>query len=152
MLPLSPDITLANNFLHLYPSVVGALVTDMHFNTRDRMGRLIAFLANAIHRGWPAPHGLACNEHTAMLLDVTSGIGTVVGNGPAYALSYDTRPTVLEKETPLTWKGISTQRLHPGDSFDFVNWKVHSSGADATYTLNVDDGDLYSKGNDGKIY
>jgi cyanophycinase-like exopeptidase len=123
----------------------------MHFVVRDRMGRLVGFLANALHRGFPPAGGFACNEKTSFVLDTTSGIGQVVGQGPAYALTPTTTPSVLEKETPLTWYNVSTQRLDAGDFFDFVKFKALDE-LNIPYMLNVDDGDLSAQGNGGKIY
>jgi len=150
-LPLDSDITLANDMLVLYPSIRGQIITDMHFVVRDRMGRLVGFLANALHRGFPPAHGFACNEKTSFILDTTSGIGQVVGQGPVYALTPTLQPEVLEKETPLTWYNVSTQRLEEGDLFDFVKFKALDE-QNIPYMLNVDDGDLSSTGNGGKIY
>lgn len=149
MLPLDADITLADDMLSLHSALVGPLTTDMHFVVRDRMGRLIGFLANGIHRQWKPARGFACNERTAFLLDTNTGVGTLVGDGPAFALSYQNVPEVLEKETPLTWSNITCQRLVTGDSFDFNQW---TGGSTEAYMLHVNDGDLSSTGNNGNIY
>ena len=146
--PLSHKITLADDFLQLYPTVLRHVLTDMHFVIRDRMGRLISFMANAINRGW-TPRGFACNEKTAVLLSPSTGIGVVVGTGPAFALSYQSNPSVLESHTPLTWSNVTVQRLEVGDSFSFVTFKALRAST-LTYSLSVDDGVLTSS--NGYIY
>src|SRR6185295_8361900 len=58
-------------------------LTDSHFVTRDRMGRLMAFLARQIQDGKvAAPLGVAVNEVTSLEVD-RNGLATVVGDGPA---------------------------------------------------------------------
>ncbi len=146
--PLMANISLADNFLSLYPSLLGPVLTDMHFVVRDRMGRLVAFLANAVSRGW-TPRGFACNEKTAMLLDATTGIGRLVGQGPAYALSYSEQPSVLEAGQPLSWKGIAVQKLVAGDLFSFSSFERLDQQI-PPYTLSVKRGKLTSS--TGSVY
>ncbi len=146
--PLSPKITLANDFLQLFPSSVGHVLTDMHFVVRDRMGRLVAFMANAIHRGW-TPRGFAANEKTAVLLSPGTGLARVIGAGPVFALSYASNPSVLQQGAPLTWSNITVQRLEAGDLFNFESFSALDRFA-LTYTLTVKDGQLSSS--TGSIY
>lgn len=55
------------------------------------MGRLLAFLARLQYStDWTngeAVHGVACSEHTAVLVDGQTGLGYFMGVGPAYFLS-----------------------------------------------------------------
>lgn len=75
--PLNKNISLVDDFLVIYPRVRGSLITDMHFVVRNRMGRLIAFLANALNRGFEPARGFACNEVTSFLLDKDTGVGYI---------------------------------------------------------------------------
>jgi cyanophycinase len=146
--PLQVNISLADDFLALYPPWLGWVLTDMHFVTRDRMGRLVAFMANAIHRGW-TPRGFACNEKTAVLLDGATGVGRVVGQGPAYALSYSEGPSVLQEGEPLSWEEVTVQKLEARDLFSFRDFKRLDRQV-PPYTLSVKSGKLTSS--TGSIY
>ena len=145
--PLSPLVTLANDFLRL--SYLGRVQTDMHFNTRDRMGRLLAFMANSVSRGWPQPVGFACNESTAMLLDGETGVGQLVGVGPAYAVFATGMPSVVAPNEPLSWANITVQKLMPGDLFSFRTFQRLDTQV-PPYTLTVNRGVLSSS--TGSIY
>ncbi|SFB18253.1 Peptidase family S51 [Collimonas sp. OK607] len=60
-------------------------VTDSHFNTRDRMGRTLAFMARNVADGWVSPaaatitneHAIAVDEQTALLLETEPVTGDV---------------------------------------------------------------------------
>ena len=56
---------------------MGNLVTDTHFDTRDRMGRFITFVARLLRDVWAGDRawGIAVDEETALLID-----GFVRGN------------------------------------------------------------------------
>jgi hypothetical protein len=60
---------------------LGDVVTDSHFMQRDRMGRLVTFMANAdAHNLVPGlARGIGVNEQTALLINA-DGIAQVVGN------------------------------------------------------------------------
>jgi cyanophycinase-like exopeptidase len=47
------------------------LVTDTHFDTRDRMGRFITFVGRLMRDVWSSPSawGVAVDEGTALLVD-----------------------------------------------------------------------------------
>ena len=72
------------------------MLTMALFRQRDRMGRLVAFLARVAAAQWdvgdaqpggqPGVLGVGVSEHTAVLVDGDSGVGTFVGVGPAYFL------------------------------------------------------------------
>ena len=58
------------------------VITDTHFFQRDRMGRLVAFVARIAQAGWAAADnqtthqtgvlGIGISEHTAVLVDASS--------------------------------------------------------------------------------
>ena len=87
MNPLSPRITLINGFLNI--PILRGIITDTHFTERERMGRLLVFLARLNLPGGEnmnPPHlirGLGVDQETAMLL-TPEGAAEVVGKGHAY--------------------------------------------------------------------
>ena len=69
-------------------------ITDSHFVARDRMGRLLAFLARQIKDGRATSAlGVAVNEVTSVVVD-RNGLATVMGAGPAYFVLADHLPEV----------------------------------------------------------
>lgn len=149
--PLQRNITLVDDMLQV-TSYGGPFICDMHFVTRDRMGRLVAFMVNAWkgHSWGPLVRGLACDEHTALLLDTKTGMAQVVGTSTAYALTYNPKigPTALK---PLSWQQVDVIRLSVMDLFDFAHW-VPLNAHQQWYQLRVTKGVLSAIGNNGSIY
>ncbi|MCE9577640.1 MAG: cyanophycinase [Deltaproteobacteria bacterium] len=97
------------------PALAG-IVTDTHFATRDRMGRLLAFVARLRTDGVVArPVGLGVNEATALVID-EHGTGRVVGAGAVYAIVPTAAPTTCAASAPLVWADVPLFRLHAGDT------------------------------------
>ena len=68
--PLGPAVTLVDDFLHLPPLYESEVITDSHFDTRERLGRLLAFMAYlAKTRHTAAIVGLGVDENTALCID-----------------------------------------------------------------------------------
>src|SRR5207244_2997527 len=66
--PYDPLVTLDGAFVAL-PALAN-VVTDTHFVVRDRLGRLIAFVARAAQDGLLAsPIGIGVDEETALVID-----------------------------------------------------------------------------------
>jgi cyanophycinase len=148
--PYIADITLAKDFLSV-PNLSG-LITDSHFSTRDRMGRLVTFMARIIKDGWAASvKGIGVEEGVAIGID-QDGIGTVYAGAGIYA--YPTRTTapasVCLAGTPLSIAGIETYKIGTGAKFDFNTWTVTSGASTTPYTLTVNNGVLSSSV--GSIY
>lgn len=96
-------------------------LTDSHFVTRDRMGRLMAFLARQIKDGRvAAPLGVALNEVTSVQVD-RNGLATVVGDGPAYFVLADHAPEVCVAGTPLTYSNFKIWKVPSGGTFNLMN-------------------------------
>jgi len=127
------------------------IITDMHFYQRDRMGRLVTFLARLMistpnnESGDANVRGIACDEATALIVD-QNGIGQVVSqsnsNNFAYFLTPSTPPSVCKTGVPLSFSDIRVERLSVGGSFDIKTWKVINNNL--SYTLNVNNGNLTS--------
>lgn len=95
-----------------------ATLTDSHFVTRDRMGRLMAFLARQIQDGvTPSALGVAVNEVTSLVVDA-NGLARVMGDGPAYFVLADHAPEVCAARTPLTYSNFKIWKVTSGGTFD----------------------------------
>jgi cyanophycinase len=146
--PFSPLITIEDGFLNLSP-LLADKITDDHFVTRNRMGRLVTFLARIIQDGQAAQvSGIATNENTAFLMEA-DGWGTVVGSSTAYFLRTPGPPEVCQPDTPLTYNDVSVYRVEAGDTFDIRAWT--GTGGTA-YTLSAIAGVLQSSQPGGGIY
>jgi cyanophycinase len=141
-------ITIDDGFLNLSP-LLAATITDDHFVTRHRMGRLVTFLARIVESGEERQaFGIALNENTAFLMD-PSGEGGVVGSGTVYFLRTPGPPEVCAPEMPVTYTGLSVYRISKGDRFDVATWT--GTGGTA-YSISAVAGVLTSTQKGGKIY
>jgi cyanophycinase len=153
---LSSAISLADPFHHrvvivrdfLKIPILKGTITDTHFSKRDRMGRLLVFMARILQSGdVKTIHAIGVDEHTAVLLN-PEGAGRVVGTGAAYFLSASGLPTQCRQGVPLTFESVSVQKLTAGDRFDVEHWH----GGTTTYTLSVRAGKVHSSQANGSIY
>ncbi len=146
--PYDRAVTLGRDVLRL-PDL-GGLITDQHFDTRDRMGRLLTFMARIVNDGWAGSvHGIGVDVETALL--VADGSATRVGTGAAYFLSTVGLPQVCRPKTALTYRNISTERLAGGGSFDLRNWASYDGGT-TKYAVSAVGGVLSSTQPGGAIY
>lgn len=112
--PYNPYMTMERQFVAFAP--VAGVVTDTHFAARDRMGRLVAFMARAAQDGWAtSPIGLGVDEGTALVVD-GSGLGVVLGDGHVYLVVPGGAPSTCAPGQPLDWSGLTLHRLAAGDT------------------------------------
>ncbi len=106
--PMHDDVSLSRGFFS-WPAVRD-VITDTHFQQRDRMGRLLVFLSRSGER-----LGLGVSEGTLVLLRA-DGRGTVHGAGPAHVVErtgsafmirrFETGATIDLRRLPATGKKI----------------------------------------------
>jgi cyanophycinase len=97
------------------------VITDSHFVVRDRMGRLLAFLARQIQDGKATTAlGIGVNEGTSVLVD-RNGQAIVLGDGPAYFIAAEHAPEVCFSGSPLTYSNFKIWKVATGGSFDLRN-------------------------------
>lgn len=133
--PYHPAVSFTYDFLNW--NNFGSTLTDTHFFQRDRMGRLMAYLARQIKDGRSnTALGVAINEATSVVVD-QNGLGTVMGSGNAYFVLADHMPETCVAGNPLTYSGFKIWRVGPGGTFDLRNRP--SAGF---YTISVTNGVL----------
>lgn len=134
--PLGPRITLFHNFVQI-PALKG-VITDTHFAKRNRMGRLLVFLAQ-IHEKAPTQtiHGLGIEERCAILLE-PNGQGQVVGHGAAYLVTVTQSPSHLEAGKPLPDAAFSVQKVPTGHPVSLSRFQDNAP----PYTLVIHAGQL----------
>jgi len=140
--PYDASITLTTALFNV--PLLRNVLTDSHFRTRDRMGRLMAFLARI------QQDRIANTLPLAIGVDEQSGVGVLADQsamvfGPgsgAYFLKITPESTRLcVSATPLTLTNVVTQSVAPGQTFHLGAW---SGPAARSYTLSVTAGILTS--------
>jgi cyanophycinase len=145
--PYGNKVTLSRDFLRI-PLLTG-VITDTHFAKRDRMGRLVVFMARILQDGWARQvRAIAVEEGAAVLLEA-DGPAKVIGSGPAYFIEAKNPPAVCRRKTPLSMSEITVQRAPSGASFNVKEWK--GSGGDS-YPLAAVNGELKVVGSNHGIY
>ncbi|GAB3470011.1 hypothetical protein GCM10027321_39970 [Massilia terrae] len=145
--PFNKNITLDRDFLALPP--LSRALTDSHLDARDRMGRLVTFLARVVNDGWTSmARGVGIDVETALLVE--NGQATRVGAGSAYFLQTVGLPQVCAPKTPLTYLNLGVQRLSGTGSFDLNNWAGY--GSTVNYSVSAVKGDLVSTQAGGAVY
>lgn len=144
--PFDPQVVIVRDFLHT-PALRG-VITDTHFRARDRLGRLLVFMARILESGKRAKiHGIGVDQHTAFLLD-PDGQGVVAGSGAAYFLEAIHKPTTCKPTQPLTFENVSVRKLVAGEKFNIRQW----TGDGASHAISAISGVLRSTQPSGAIY
>jgi len=139
--PYDSSVTFARSLFTV--PLLANLITDSHFVTRNRLGRMLTFLARLQQDGVAtSPRGIAVDEGSA--LGVTaSGAGTVFGAGAgAYFFSVDATVTrTVQPMTALTFAPVLTYHVPVGKQFNVTSW---TTGDATPYTLSATAGALSS--------
>ena len=145
--PYDSSVTLSRSLFTL--PVLRNVITDSHFAVRDRMGRLLVFLARLQQDGASAsPRALAIDEKSAVGVDA-SGEATVFGSGKgAWLLAVPaTASRLCIPGTPLTLSSVEVQHVAANATFDLGRWSAPQA---RHYTLTVQRGVVTASG--GSIY
>ena len=122
--PLNPGMTLVDGFLHM--PFLEHVITDTHFGVRERLGRLVAFVADIRARGDADIVGLGVDEGAALCVD-GDGIGrlfTPVPGGAAWLVVPSVPPTRLEAGKPLEISGVDVTGVGIDSRIDLRTMKV----------------------------
>lgn len=135
--PFDKKVALVHDFLQV-PNL-GCFLTDSHFSQRDRMGRLLVFLARMrLESPCKQARGVGIDERTAVLLE-KDGSATVVGEGSAHFVRLRARPTALQPATPAAIPPIEVYQVNRNGRFHLKKWKGTNG---RPRTLTVRDGKL----------
>ena len=122
--PLNPGMTLVDGFLHM--PFLEHVITDTHFGVRERLGRLIAFVADIRARGDAGVVGLGVDEGAALCVD-GDGIGrlfTKVPGGAAWLVVPSVPPARLEAGKPLEISGVDVTGVGVDSRIDLRTLRV----------------------------
>lgn len=146
--PYDKTLILGRDFLTL-PDM-SFLITDAHLDTRDRMGRLVTFMARIVNDGWSgSTHGVGVDVETALWVD--DGIAYRLGIGSAYFLKTVGMPEVCKPKIPLTYRNLGVQQLSGNGTFNMRNWASYDGGT-TNYSISAIKGVLSSTQPGGAIY
>ncbi len=126
--PYRSSMLFSSGFLD-FP-LMNDIITDTHFMQRDRMGRLLAFMARLRQDNLTARIlGVGVSENTAIFMD-RNGRGIVDGSGAAYVVEErtDTLRTQVLSGSPLIYRNLQRTKLTAGQTFDFVSSATTGSG------------------------
>jgi cyanophycinase len=145
--PYNRRVALDRDFLTL-PNM-GNVIADGHLDSRDRMGRLVTFLARIVQDGWSTEaKGIGVDVETAVAVE--NGVASLFGIGAAYFLRTPGMPELCQSRTPLTFRNLSVQRLSGSSgTFNLKNWISNDT---TNYTLSAEEGVLTSTQVGGGIY
>jgi cyanophycinase len=147
--PEGPRVTLVHGFLDI--PVLKDVITDTHFAKRDRMGRLLVFLArlNSSNSTGALPiRGIGVEQGAAVLLE-PGGEATVVGHGDAYFIERDHEVKAYTIAKQLTgFVPVTVQKVTPGHAFHLKSW----TGDATRYSLSIKDDVIHSTQAGGAIY
>lgn len=119
--PTGPAVTLVTGFLHM--PRLAHIVTDTHFHARDRLGRLIAFLASARQSDAKAI-GIGVDEQSALCVEADGTARLYSRNGGyAWLVQPGTRPT-LKAGGPLDWAAIQVTGIGAESRLDLASLRV----------------------------
>jgi cyanophycinase len=145
--PYGNKVTLTRRFLDI--PLLHGVITDTHFAKRDRMGRLLVFLARILQDGWAKRvRAIAVEENAAVLVEA-DGRAKVVGFGPAYFLETGARPSVCFDGQPLTFANVAVHKGEAGTTFDLREWKGQGG---TSYSLSVQAGQVTSDAPSHSVY
>lgn len=124
--PFDPGMTLVGDFLHL--RYLEQVITDSHFGKRDRLGRLIAFVANLRSKGAANVVGLGIDEGAALCID---GDGMTrlypgVENGRAWLVQPTQPAGRIESGQPLNYAGVRITGVGPDSRLNLQDFSVAS--------------------------
>ncbi len=134
---LTSDKALADPFYRqvvIAPDLLGipilrGIITDTHFDTRHREGRLLVFMARILASGQAKTiRAIGVDERNAVLVD-PDGHAVVVGkpNGEADFYQASGKPQQCMPGKPLIFNSIAKQTVAAGKAFDLGTWQGEGS-------------------------
>ncbi|HEY1807037.1 MAG TPA: cyanophycinase, partial [Acidobacteriaceae bacterium] len=136
---LTSDKALADPFYRqvvIAPDLLGipvlrGIITDTHFDTRHREGRLLVFMARILASGQTKTiRAIGVDERNALLVD-PDGHAQVVGkkSGEADLFEASGKPQQCEPGQPLTFGPIHEQAAPAGTAIDLARWQAPGKSA-----------------------
>lgn len=133
--PFSPEVTLVGDFLHM--PFLERVITDSHFGKRERLGRLIAFVARlSQEQGRADVAGMGVDEYTALCIDAAGDGRVFTGNGGhAWLVRPQRRADVIAPGKPLTFRGVPVVGIGPQSRLKLEGFVVDHPAFEAIFDV-----------------
>lgn len=134
--PFNHQVVIARDLFGI--PILRGIITDTHFDTRHREGRLLVFMARILASGQAKTiRAVGVDERNAVLVE-PDGHAQVVGKQDGEADFFETsgKPQQCEPGKPLTFRPITKTVVGSGGSFDLVRW----TGSHASMNVSVEEG------------
>jgi cyanophycinase len=120
--PFYRQVVISSDLLGI--PILRGIITDSHFDTRRREGRLLVFVARILQSGQAARmRGVGVDEKTALLVE-PDGKARVVGKGNVDFYDIEGKPAVCEPGKPLQIdKNAQGWEIPSGEAFDLRAWR-----------------------------
>jgi cyanophycinase len=135
--PFDERVTVESDFLRF--DLLEGVITDSHFSERDRLGRLLVFMARIVNSGRGHVRGIGIDERTVLLID-KDGMANVVGEGSIYVVDLASKRMVCQPATPLSAGPYLVRRIQPRDG----RFKLSQPSVGTIQELNVEAGSIKS--------
>ncbi len=139
--PLGPAVTLDHGFLQV--PFLQRVVTDTHFDKRDRLGRLIVFVARAAQEsGDPDMVGIGVDEDAALCVEADGQalVRSVDGSGKVWVVRPGRDADQLEAGQPLRFTDVPVSVVASGERLRLDDLGLIEGGLQAR--AEVEDGQL----------
>jgi cyanophycinase len=134
--PMGPAVTLVDDFLQLPPLPAGQVITDSHFGARDRLGRLLTFIARlSKEQGTSKIKGLGVDENTALCID-GDGVGKVFTDTKGKVWLVVPQGLVdLQAKAGEDYRRFLENAVRAGQALDFADFMVTGIGSESRLLL-----------------
>jgi beta-aspartyl-peptidase (threonine type) len=120
--PYGPKVTLVSDFLDL--PFLEHVITDTHFSERGRLGRLIAFIAQARSDGAAQTVGLGVDEDSTLAVEADgTGRFFTTSDGHAWLVEPEGAP-VFGAGGALDWPAVHITGIGPDSRIDLTTLEV----------------------------
>lgn len=136
--PMGSAVTLVDHFLDLPPLAAAHVITDSHFDTRERLGRLLVFVARlAKERHSAAITGIGVDENAALCIDADGNGRLFSGHdgGHAWLVIPEKLREVTAKKDGGAFDRFMTGRLRADQPLDFPGFAITGIGTGSTLRL-----------------
>ena len=133
--PMGPAVTLVDDFLQLPPLYDAHVITDSHFDTRERIGRLLAFIARLAKTHHTASIvGLGIDENTALCIGADGNARFFSGHpgGHAYLIVQRTLRRVENRGGRRALDAYLQTRVTAGKLLNLDGYDVTAIGTNST--------------------
>ncbi len=133
--PLGPSVTLVDDFLKLPLLPAHQVITDSHFGKRDRLGRLLTFVARiSKEQSSSEIRGIGVDENTALCIDGDQ-VGRVFTDTDGKAWLVVPQALVDLGGSPRNYRRFMEKRLRRGEALDFPGFIVTGVGSESRLLL-----------------